>query len=291
MNLPMASRQGSTGALARRLSEYELVRDFFASTTVVLLVDLSFLLIFLVFITILAGWLVAVPLVGIALMVARGLRASEEDGPHGARRPSRRQPSAFGAGRIDRRSRDAQGCARGGPDARPLAALFGDDRRHAGGAAPGHRGGGQPHQPVAAADQRRPADWRLLPLQCRRHVDGRDHRDRHARRSGDGAGRSIRLPHDSRQTGADDDGFAPADDGGRGRAPGRRPLDRARDPGRQDRARPCRLRAIPERPAMRSPTSASRSSRASGSASSAGSPRASRPSAGCCAASTRRPAG
>ena len=72
MNLPMASRQGSTGALARRLSEYELVRDFFASTTVVLLVDLSFLAIFLVFITILAGWLVVVPLVGIALMVVAG---------------------------------------------------------------------------------------------------------------------------------------------------------------------------------------------------------------------------
>src|SRR5687767_561299 len=72
MNLPMAAREGSTGALAKRVSEYELVRDFFASTTVVLLVDLSFLLIFLVFITILAGWLVAVPLVGIALMVAAG---------------------------------------------------------------------------------------------------------------------------------------------------------------------------------------------------------------------------
>ena len=72
MNLPMASRQGSTGALARRLSEYELVRDFFASTTVVLLVDLSFLVIFLVFITILAGWLVAVPLIGIALMALAG---------------------------------------------------------------------------------------------------------------------------------------------------------------------------------------------------------------------------
>ena len=72
MNLPMASRQGSTGALARRLSEYELVRDFFASTTVVLLVDLSFLAIFLIFITILAGWLVAVPIVGIALMVLAG---------------------------------------------------------------------------------------------------------------------------------------------------------------------------------------------------------------------------
>jgi ATP-binding cassette subfamily C protein LapB len=72
MNLPMASRQGSTGALARRVSEYELVRDFFASTTVVLLVDMTFLIIFLVFIALLAGWLVMVPIVGIALMVLAG---------------------------------------------------------------------------------------------------------------------------------------------------------------------------------------------------------------------------
>ena len=72
MNLPMASRQGSTGALAKRVSEYELVRDFFASTTVVLLVDIGFLVIFLFFIALLAGWLVVVPIVGIALMLLAG---------------------------------------------------------------------------------------------------------------------------------------------------------------------------------------------------------------------------
>jgi ATP-binding cassette subfamily C protein LapB len=73
MNLPMASRQGSTGALAKRVSEYELVRDFFASTTVVLLVDISFLVLFLILITVLGGWLVLVPLTGIAAMVAAGM--------------------------------------------------------------------------------------------------------------------------------------------------------------------------------------------------------------------------
>lgn len=72
MNLPMASREGSTGALAKRVSEYEQVRDFFASTTVVLIVDMSFLLLFLIFITIIGGWLVAVPLVGMALMLVAG---------------------------------------------------------------------------------------------------------------------------------------------------------------------------------------------------------------------------
>lgn len=72
MNLPLAAREGSTGAFARRVSEYESVREFFASTTVVLIVDMLFLFIFLAIITILAGWLVMVPLVGIALMLSAG---------------------------------------------------------------------------------------------------------------------------------------------------------------------------------------------------------------------------
>ena len=73
MNLPMADRQGSTGAFARRISEYELVRDFFASTTVVLAVDVTFLFLFLGLITTLAGWLVLVPIAGIILMLTAGL--------------------------------------------------------------------------------------------------------------------------------------------------------------------------------------------------------------------------
>src|SRR5574338_713626 len=69
MNLPMSDRQGSTGALARRVSDFEMVRDFFASTTVVLAVDLTFLVLFLGLITLLAGWLVIVPVVGIVMML------------------------------------------------------------------------------------------------------------------------------------------------------------------------------------------------------------------------------
>ena len=73
MNLPMAQRQGSTGAFAKRVSEYENVRDFFASTSVVLIVDIAFMLVFLALITVLAGWLVLVPLVGIAATLGAGL--------------------------------------------------------------------------------------------------------------------------------------------------------------------------------------------------------------------------
>ncbi|HEY5720936.1 MAG TPA: type I secretion system permease/ATPase [Allosphingosinicella sp.] len=72
MNRPLASRDGSTGALVRRVSDYETVRDFFASTTIVLMVDMIFLFVFLVLIGLLAGWLVMVPLAGIALMGIAG---------------------------------------------------------------------------------------------------------------------------------------------------------------------------------------------------------------------------
>ena len=72
MNLPMAERQGSTGAFAKRVSEYEGVRDFFASTSVVLLVDIAFMVVFLVLIAVLAGPLVFVPIVGIAIMLGVG---------------------------------------------------------------------------------------------------------------------------------------------------------------------------------------------------------------------------
>ena len=94
MNLPMAERQGSTGAFARRVSEYEIVRDFFASTTVVLVVDVSFMLIFLVLITVLAGWLVMVPIVGIALDAVRRHHPAKGDGPGGARCAGGFEPAA-----------------------------------------------------------------------------------------------------------------------------------------------------------------------------------------------------
>jgi ATP-binding cassette subfamily C protein LapB len=80
MNLPLAARQGSTGAFAKRVSEYESVRDFFASTTVVLIVDISFMLIFLGMITLLAGWLVLVPLFVIACTLTAGFTLTKAMG-------------------------------------------------------------------------------------------------------------------------------------------------------------------------------------------------------------------
>jgi len=73
LNLPLNGREGSTGALARRVSEYEIVREFFASTSVVLIVDLAFLAIFLLVIMLLGSWLVLVPIAGIGLMLLAGM--------------------------------------------------------------------------------------------------------------------------------------------------------------------------------------------------------------------------
>ncbi len=63
LNIKMASRPVSVGAFANRLHEFDSIRTFITSTTILTLIDLPFLVIFLAFITYLGGWLVAVPLV------------------------------------------------------------------------------------------------------------------------------------------------------------------------------------------------------------------------------------
>ena len=152
----------------RRLCPARLANMRWSATSsprprVVLVVDVVFLFLFLVLITVLAGWLVMVPIVGIALMLVAGISLQKAMGRAAldAQADSSLQHSR--AGRIDRRHRDAEGGARRRPDARPLAALFGDVGGDPGAHAPADRGRRQPRQRVAAADQRRPADRRLLP--------------------------------------------------------------------------------------------------------------------------------
>jgi ATP-binding cassette subfamily C protein LapB len=72
LNMPLADRRGSTGMLARRVSEFETVREFFASTTIVLVVDVVFLVLFIAMIAILAGWLALIPLTIIMVMAVAG---------------------------------------------------------------------------------------------------------------------------------------------------------------------------------------------------------------------------
>lgn len=73
LSAPLADRKGHTGRLVARVSEFAIVRDFFASTTIVLIVDLAFLLLFVALIAYIAGWLAFVPLLVMAVMVIAGL--------------------------------------------------------------------------------------------------------------------------------------------------------------------------------------------------------------------------
>jgi len=62
IDIKMASRPQSVGAFANTVQSFDSVRDFITSTTVTILVDLPFAIIFLITIAILAGSLVLVPL-------------------------------------------------------------------------------------------------------------------------------------------------------------------------------------------------------------------------------------
>ncbi|WP_341712970.1 ATP-binding cassette domain-containing protein [Erythrobacter sp.] len=71
---PLSERRGHTGSLAARVAEFTTVRDFFASTTVVMAIDVLFLFVFVfVFvIAIIAGWLALVPLTIVMAMLGAG---------------------------------------------------------------------------------------------------------------------------------------------------------------------------------------------------------------------------
>ena len=74
LTMPLSERRGSTGGLAARVSEYAVVRDFFASTTIVSIVDIAFLVLFIGVIAIIAGWLALVPLLAMVVMAGAGFR-------------------------------------------------------------------------------------------------------------------------------------------------------------------------------------------------------------------------
>ena len=65
-------KKGSTGALTGMMRELETLRDFFASATMTALVDVPFIILTLVFIAILGGPLVWVPLAAIPIVVGAG---------------------------------------------------------------------------------------------------------------------------------------------------------------------------------------------------------------------------
>ncbi len=72
LGMTMTDRPPSAGVLASNMKEFETLRDFFTSATMVALIDLPFVLLYILFIAILAGPLAFVPIAAIPLIVGMG---------------------------------------------------------------------------------------------------------------------------------------------------------------------------------------------------------------------------
>lgn len=66
------NKPDSTGSLVNNIREFESLREFFSSTTMMTLIDLPFLILFLVIIAMIGGWIVVVPLLAIPIVLAIG---------------------------------------------------------------------------------------------------------------------------------------------------------------------------------------------------------------------------
>ncbi|MDX6750860.1 type I secretion system permease/ATPase [Geminicoccaceae bacterium 1502E] len=73
LNLRMAARPRSAGAFASNLREFETLRDFFTSATVVALVDLPFIFFFVAIVWMIGGPVAMVPALAVPLVVGLGL--------------------------------------------------------------------------------------------------------------------------------------------------------------------------------------------------------------------------
>jgi len=73
MRIRLDMKRGSTGALTGLMRELETLRDFFASASMTALVDVPFIVVTLVFIALIGGWLVMVPLAVVPIIIGAGL--------------------------------------------------------------------------------------------------------------------------------------------------------------------------------------------------------------------------
>lgn len=73
LNMRFDKKPESTGVMVNNLREFESLRDFFSSGTLLTFVDIPFLLVFLVLIAFIGGPLVMVPLAVVPVMIVSGL--------------------------------------------------------------------------------------------------------------------------------------------------------------------------------------------------------------------------
>lgn len=73
LEMQMQSRKGSTGAIANMLREFEVLRDFITSASIVAIVDLPFIVMFIYVINVVGGPLAIVPAVIVPVVIIVGL--------------------------------------------------------------------------------------------------------------------------------------------------------------------------------------------------------------------------
>lgn len=73
MGMESEFKPDSTGSLANNLREFESLRDFFSSTTLLTIVDLPFLFIFVFIVYLIGGPLCIIPLIAVPLIITVGL--------------------------------------------------------------------------------------------------------------------------------------------------------------------------------------------------------------------------
>lgn len=73
LDMQMQARKGSTGAMANTLREFETLREFFTSATLVAVVDLPFIFLFIGVIWLISGPLALVPLVAVPVVLIVGI--------------------------------------------------------------------------------------------------------------------------------------------------------------------------------------------------------------------------
>lgn len=95
LDMQVASKKGDTGAFANTMREFETLRDFFASASVVALVDLPFIFLFIWVIHLIGGPLYLVPLLAVPIVLLVGVaiqpflsRISEESFEEGRAKQS-----------------------------------------------------------------------------------------------------------------------------------------------------------------------------------------------------------
>ncbi|WP_170516261.1 type I secretion system permease/ATPase [Ruegeria atlantica] len=73
LNIRMKSRTGSTGAMASTVREFETLREFFTSATLVALVDLPFIALFIFVIHLVGGPLALIPALAVPIVLLAGI--------------------------------------------------------------------------------------------------------------------------------------------------------------------------------------------------------------------------